>query len=86
MKKKLKVSVSKQPQTAGVVTCRNRSIRERFLSFLKEKGQGGFADYYWSSSELGDDPNYAWLQFFFSGHEHGYGRNGNYWVRPVRAF
>ena len=34
MKKKLKVSVSKQPQTAGVITCRNRSIRERFLSFL----------------------------------------------------
>lgn len=34
MKKKLKVSVSKQPQTAGVVTCRSRSIRERLLSFL----------------------------------------------------
>ena len=34
MKKKLKVSVSKQPQTAGVVTCRNRTIRERLLSLL----------------------------------------------------
>lgn len=34
MRKKLKVSVSKQPQTTGVVTCRNRTIRERFLSLL----------------------------------------------------
>ena len=34
MRRKLKVSVSKGPQTAGVVACRNRTIRERFLSLL----------------------------------------------------
>ena len=34
MRQKLKVSVSKDPQIAGVVTCRNRTIRERFLSLL----------------------------------------------------
>ena len=34
MKQKLKVSISKSPQIAGVVTCRSRSVRERFLSLL----------------------------------------------------
>lgn len=34
MKQKLKVSVSKNPQTSGVVTCRSRSIREKFLALL----------------------------------------------------
>jgi len=34
MKHKLKVSVSKQPQTAGVVTCKSLSIREKFLALL----------------------------------------------------
>ena len=34
MKQKLKVSVSKSPQIAGVVTCRSRSVREKFLSLL----------------------------------------------------
>lgn len=34
MRQKLKVSVSKQPQTSGFVTCRSRSIREKFLAFL----------------------------------------------------
>lgn len=34
MKQKLKVSVSKQPQTTGVVTCKSRTIREKFLAFL----------------------------------------------------
>lgn len=34
MKQKLKVSVSGNPQTSGVVTCRCRSIRERLLSLL----------------------------------------------------
>ena len=34
MKHKLKISVSKEPQTGGIVTCRNVSIRERLLSFL----------------------------------------------------
>lgn len=34
MKHKLKISVSKQPQTGGVVTCRNLTVRERLLRFL----------------------------------------------------
>lgn len=34
MKHNLKISVSKHPQTGGIVTCRNVNIRERFLRFL----------------------------------------------------
>ena len=34
MKHSLKVSVSKQPQTAGFMTCRNVTVRERLLRFL----------------------------------------------------
>lgn len=34
MKQKLKVSVSKNPQMAGLVTCRCKSIREKILAFL----------------------------------------------------
>ncbi len=34
MKHKLKISVSKEPQMGGIVTCRNVSIRERLLCFL----------------------------------------------------
>lgn len=34
MKQKLMVSVSRQPQATGFVTCRSRGIREKLLSFL----------------------------------------------------
>ena len=34
MKHKLKISVSKEPRTSGIVNCRNLSIRERLLRFL----------------------------------------------------
>ncbi|MDF2858858.1 MAG: hypothetical protein K0Q87_4709 [Neobacillus sp.] len=34
MKHNLKISVSKHPQSGGFVTCRNVTIRERFLRFL----------------------------------------------------
>lgn len=34
MKHKLKISVSKQPQTGGIVTCKNLTVRERLLRFL----------------------------------------------------
>ena len=34
MKHKVKVSVSKDPQTGGIVTCRNLTVRERLLRFL----------------------------------------------------
>lgn len=34
MKHNLKISVSKAPSTAGVVTCRTVSVRERVLRFL----------------------------------------------------
>lgn len=34
MKHKLKISVSKTPQTGGIFTCRNLTVRERLLCFL----------------------------------------------------
>ena len=34
MRHSLKISVSKEPQTAGIVTCRNVTIRERLLKFF----------------------------------------------------
>ena len=34
MRQKLKVSISKNPNFAGVVTCRSKDVRERFLRFL----------------------------------------------------
>ena len=34
MRHKLRISVSKEPQTGGIVTCRNVSIRDRVFRFL----------------------------------------------------
>jgi hypothetical protein len=34
MKHNLKISVSKEPQTGGVVRCRNVSLREKLLTLL----------------------------------------------------
>lgn len=34
MKHKLKISVSKQPQTDGIVTCKNVTIREKLLRLI----------------------------------------------------
>lgn len=34
MKHNLRISVSKNPQVGGIVSCRNVSIRERVLCFL----------------------------------------------------
>ncbi|RGI76371.1 hypothetical protein DXD83_10660 [Ruminococcus bromii] len=34
MRHNLKISVSKEPQTGGVVTCRTVGVRERFLRFI----------------------------------------------------
>ncbi len=34
MKHKLKISVSKQPQTGGIMACKNLTVRERLLKFL----------------------------------------------------
>lgn len=34
MKHKLKISVSKEPQINGIVTCKNVTIREKLLCFL----------------------------------------------------
>ncbi len=34
MKHKLKISVSKEPQMGGIITCRNVSIRQRLFQFL----------------------------------------------------
>ena len=41
MKHNLKISVSKVPQTGGVVTCRNVNVRERFLRLLFGRKQKG---------------------------------------------
>ena len=57
---------------------------------LHKQGLGSFADdyyfyyYYWSSSELSN--NDAWEQLFNPGAQYSDDRNGNYFVRPVRAF
>lgn len=34
MNHSLRISVSKKPQTGGIISCRNVSIRERVLRFL----------------------------------------------------
>lgn len=34
MKHKVRISVSDKPQTGGIVTCRNVTIRDRLLRFL----------------------------------------------------
>ena len=34
MKHNLKISVSKEPQTGGIVQCRNLTLREKLLTFL----------------------------------------------------
>lgn len=34
MKHKLKISVSKEQETGGIVTCHNVTVRERLLRFL----------------------------------------------------
>ena len=34
MKHKVRISVSEKPQTGGIVTCRNVTIRDRLLRFL----------------------------------------------------
>lgn len=34
MKHKLKISVSKQPQTGGIITCHSVTVREKLLRFL----------------------------------------------------
>lgn len=34
MKHNLKISVSKEPQTGGIITCRNVTIREKLMRFL----------------------------------------------------
>ena len=39
MKHKLKISVSKEPQTGGIVTCRSVSVRERLLRLFFGKGR-----------------------------------------------
>lgn len=34
MKHKVKISVSKEPQSSGIITCRNFTVRDRLLGFL----------------------------------------------------
>ncbi len=53
--------------------------------YLNKTVIGGFAgDFYWSSSEYGSSG--AWYQDFNNGKQNLYGKNGNLWVRAVRAF
>ncbi len=37
MKHNLRISVSKEPQTGGIVSCRNLTVREKLLRFLLGK-------------------------------------------------
>jgi hypothetical protein len=64
------------------------SLGEMMLMYtnLRQAGVGGFSsdDYYWSSSEAGDD--YAWLQYFDGGNQASGNEGGTSYVRPVRAF
>ena len=34
MKHSLKISVSKKPQTGGIISCKNVTVRERFMKLL----------------------------------------------------
>jgi hypothetical protein len=53
--------------------------------YLNKVAIGGFANnYYWSSTE--DGSNGAWRQNFSNGYQNGNDKNGNYFVRAVRAF
>ena len=70
------------------------SIDELVLMYenLKVYGVGGFADYYWSSSEYAaehpaDYPaDYAWRKDFPNGWQYGTLKSIPLWVRAVRAF
>jgi len=54
---------------------------------LKQKGLGNLYDYfYWSSSQLDNNYNRAWIQSFSSGSQDDGGKNYSVNVRAVRAF
>jgi hypothetical protein len=55
-----------------------------YFSLIMNGGSGFNADEYWSSTE--GDALAAWRQIFGTGHQQGYGKNYNYYVRAVRAF
>ncbi len=63
------------------------SLGEMMLMYtnLRQAGVGGFSpDFYWSSSEGGDDS--AWYQDFSNGAQFTNGEYYPFYVRPVRAF
>jgi len=63
------------------------SIDELNVLYGQEGIVGGFtSDGYWSSSEYNDDPNYAWLQYFYDGYQTIYGKSYYRKVRAIRAF
>ncbi len=39
MNSRLKISVSKEPQTGGIITCRNITLREKLLRFFFGEGR-----------------------------------------------
>ncbi len=51
---------------------------------LHQESVGWFANYYWSSSELGSDG--AWYQFIGNGNQYVIDKNNYLWVLAVRAF
>ena len=52
---------------------------------LHQQGVGGFSDAgYWSSSEF--SAGYSWVQYFNSGNQYQYNKDGARRVRAVRAF
>ena len=60
-------------------------IKEELNMLYENKEEiGGFANYYyWSSTEFGN--NDAWRQDFYYGYQYGGNKDGNYYVRAVRA-
>jgi len=54
------------------------------LLYLQKSVVGGFANYYWSSTEYSTSS--AWLQFFSNGNQAGSGKDNTSYVRAIRAF
>ena len=63
------------------------SLTELHLLYLQRNVVGGFADYYWSSTEYNKDLMIAWLQFFSTGSQSNiYLKDIKASVRAIRAF
>jgi hypothetical protein len=57
-------------------------VNTTYKSCYKEKGFK--SSYYWSSTSVVGDENYAWFVYFYYGNVDGNVKNDNYYVRCVR--